>query len=126
MEDTMANAINWFEIPVNNMDRAKKFYETILGVDLALNEMGPTVMAWFPLENDAPGAAGTLLKADGFTPSYEGSLVYFSVQDIEAVLNKINSNGGKTLNPKTSIGEYGFYAHFEDSEGNRVALHSVQ
>ncbi len=120
----MANAINWFEIPVTDLERAKKFYENILGVKLDLNEMGPMQMAWFPMEQNAPGATGTLIKSEGYTPSHSGSLVYFSVPDIEATLSNIDSTGGKTLMPKTSIGDFGFIAHFEDCEGNRVALHS--
>jgi len=122
----MPNAVNWFEIPVNDMDRAKKFYEKILGVSLTINEMGPLVMAWFPNEPDAPGSTGTLIKAESYVPSVEGSMVYFSVDDIEAVLKRVEANGGKVVNPKMSIGEYGFVGHFIDCEGNRVALHSVQ
>lgn len=67
----------------------------------------------------------TLIKGEGYTPSFDGSMVYFSVDDIEATLAKIDSNGGKTLMEKTGIGEHGFIAHFEDSEGNRVSLHAV-
>ncbi len=122
----MANAINWFEIPVSDLERAKKFYENILGIKLDLNEMGPMQMAWFPMEQNAPGATGTLIKSEGYTPSHSGSLVYFSVPDIEATLSNIDSTGGKTLMPKTSIGDFGFIAHFEDCEGNRVALHAMQ
>jgi len=122
----MANAVNWFEIPVSDMDRAKKFYENVLGYELAINEMGPMQMAWFPMEQEGAGATGTLVKAEGYVPSHSGSMVYFSVEDIDGTLSKINSNGGSTLNPKTSIGEYGFIAHFTDCEGNKVALHSVQ
>ncbi len=120
----MANAINWFEIPVTDLERAKKFYENILGIKLDLNEMGPMQMAWFPMEQNAPGATGTLIKSEGYTPSHSGSLVYFSVPDIESTLSNIDSTGGKPLMPKTSIGDFGFIAHFEDCEGNRVALHS--
>jgi uncharacterized protein len=118
------NAVGWFEIPVTDLDRAVKFYESVLGIKLSRNEMGPLKMAWFPWEEDAMGAAGSLVKADGYTPSYAGTLVYFAVQDIDGTLAKINANGGKTLLPKMSIGEYGFIAHFQDTEGNRVALHS--
>jgi len=122
----MAHAVNWFEIPVTDMDRAKKFYESVLGYELALNEMGPFQMAWFPMEQDAAGAAGTLVKAEGYVPSQTGSMVYFSVGDIEGTLEKVNNGGGSTINPKTSIGEHGFVAHFKDTEGNKVALHSQQ
>jgi predicted enzyme related to lactoylglutathione lyase len=120
----MANAVNWFEIPVSDMDRAKKFYETVLGYELALNSMGPMHMAWFPMEQGGTGSTGSLIKAEGYVPSETGSVVYFSVEDIEATLAKVNENGGETVNPKTSIGEYGFVAHFKDTEGNKVALHS--
>jgi predicted enzyme related to lactoylglutathione lyase len=124
MMENKLNPINWFEIPANDLNKAKEFYEYILGVELSLNDMGPLKMAWFPMGQGAPGATGSLVQAEGYTPSYAGSLVYFSVADIERTLARVNEKGGKTLNPKMSIGEYGFVAHFEDCEGNRVALHS--
>lgn len=119
-----ANPVNWFEIPAADLQRAQAFYEAVLEVELDLNEMGPLKMAWFPMVRDGDGATGTLVENENYTPSYAGSLVYFSVEDIEEVLARIEANGGKVLNGKTSIGEYGYVAHFEDSEGNRVALHS--
>ncbi len=122
----MANPINWFEIPVTDMERAKTFYQNILRYELTITEMGPLLMAWFPMEPEGFGATGTLIKAEGYTPSHEGTVVYFSVESIEETLELINANGGKTLQPKTSIGEYGFVAQFEDTEGNRVALHTKE
>ena len=122
----MANAINWFEIPVNDLDRAKEFYEQALNISMTVTEMENLKMAWFPAEQNAPGASGTLIKAESYIPSHQGTMVYFYVEDIEKTLDRINDNGGKTINPKKSIGEYGFVAHFEDCEGNRVALHSMQ
>ena len=123
----MANAINWFEIPVNDLDRAKKFYESSFDVSLEPLNMPNMEMAMFPVDNEAKGTApGALIKAETYTPSYSGSVVYFTVDSIEGTLDKINSIGGKTLNPKMEIGENGFVAHFEDCEGNRVALHSFQ
>ncbi len=119
------NPVNWFEIPVNDLERARQFYETVFGFQLNLNEMGPMKMAWFPMTTGGGGATGTLMKAEGYTPSHAGTLVYFSVTDIEATLDKVNANGGKTLLPKTGIGEHGYIAHFQDCEGNRVALHSM-
>jgi predicted enzyme related to lactoylglutathione lyase len=118
------NPVNWFEIPVKDMNRAKSFYEHVFGLELSLNQMGHIQMGWFPMVQDGAGATGTLVKGEGYTPSHSGTLIYFSVTDIDAALKKINDQGGKTLSPRTSIGEYGFYALFEDSEGNRVALHS--
>ena len=119
------NAVNWFEIPVKDMDRAKDFYENILGIDISINEMGSSLMGWFPGGPEDQGATGTLIKSDGYKPSYDGSVVYLSVADIEGTLSKVSNNGGKTVLPKMGIGEYGFIAHFKDSEGNRVSLHSV-
>ncbi len=121
----MANPVNWFEIPVSDLDRARTFYQTVFGFEMPLQEMGPLKMAWFPMEQNAQYATGSLVKAEMYVPSMEGSMVYFSVDDIEATLGRIAENGGTVLNPKTPIGDFGFVAHFRDSEGNRVALHSV-
>lgn len=118
------NPVNWFEIPTTNLDRAQKFYEAVLGAELSRHEMGSLQMAWFPMEMGAAGATGSLVQADGYVPSHAGTMVYFTVGDIEMTLAKVTAHGGKVLNPKMSIGQYGFVAHFEDTEGNRVALHS--
>lgn len=118
-----ANPVNWFEIPVGDLARAKRFYESVLAVELVESEMGPNKMAWFPMEMGATGAAGTLIKADGYNASHDGSLVYLHVDTIDPTLELINSNGGRTLMPRMDIGQHGFIAHFEDTEGNRVALH---
>ena len=118
------NPVGWFEIPVADMDRAKAFYEAVFKVELQLNEMGPALMAWFPMYEDALGAAGTLIKLDGHNPSQDGVRVYFTAPDLEATLQRAADNGGEVLMPVTSIGEYGFVAHFVDTEGNRIAIHS--
>ncbi len=120
------NPVNWFEIPVKDVARARKFYEKVFGLELTPEEMGPYTMTFFPWTENAPGAAGTLIKGEGYEPSHAGTLVYFSVDDIEETLLKVTANGGRTLFPKKSIGEYGFIAHFEDTEGNRLALHSMK
>jgi hypothetical protein len=119
------NPVNWFEIPASDLARAKKFYESVFGVELAENEMGGGKMAWFPMEMGAAGAAGTLIQAEGYTPSHAGSLVYIHVPKIDVALDRISEAGGKALLPRTGIGQHGFIAHFEDSEGNRVALHEA-
>lgn len=118
-----ANPVNWFEIPVNDIAKAKTFYESILEIELTESEMGPKKMAWFPMEMGAAGSTGSLVEGDGYTPSHEGSLVYLHVDQIDPTLEKIDASGGKTLMPRMSIGQHGFIAHFEDCEGNRVALH---
>jgi len=120
------NPISWFEIPVRDVGKARKFYENVFDTQLTLEDMDGFNMAFFPMTENAPGAAGMLIKGETYEPSHAGTIVYFSVEDIEETLRRINANGGKTLLPKKSIGEYGFIAHFEDTEGNRLALHSVK
>jgi hypothetical protein len=122
---TNGNPVVWFEIPVKDLERATKFYESLLGVQLTRTEMGPLKMAMFPWVENAAGAAGALVMSQSYVPSHDGALVYFSVGDIDAMLAKVHAGGGITLMPRTGIGEYGFIAQFEDSEGNRVALHSM-
>ena len=119
------NPVNWFEIPVDDMARAVRFYEAVFGVSLQSMEMGPAQMAMFPMVQGGTNAAGALVKTDGYTPSHAGTVIYFSVADIEGTLAKITGAGGSTIVPKMSIGEHGFFAQFQDSEGNRVALHSM-
>ena len=80
-------------------------------------------MGWFPFEQGGPGATGTLIKAESYVPSHSGTMVYFSVPEIVDVLAKVEKAGGKIINEKFSIGEFGYCGHFEDTEGNRVALH---
>jgi len=118
------NPVGWFEIPVSDMQRAKAFYEKVFELELSLNQMGPAEMAWFPMHHEKNGAPGTLIKAEGYAPSNTGTVVYFQQVDIGAACGRIEEAGGKVLQPKMSIGEHGFVAHFEDTEGNRLALHS--
>lgn len=118
------NPVNWFEIAANDLARAKAFYEHAFGFSLTHMEMGPSKMEMFPMEQNASGSGGALIQTEGYTPSHEGTVIYFSVDDIEATLAKVGAKGGKTLQPKMSIGEFGFIALFEDSEGNRLGLHS--
>ena len=119
----MPNPVNWFEIPVTDMDRAKAFYETVFKIEIAINELDNSVMGWFPFDHSAPGATGTLIKGEAYIPSHAGTMVYFSVQEINDVLDRVEIAGGQVINPKFSIGEHGFCGHFEDTEGNRIAVH---
>ncbi|AFY01083.1 VOC family protein [Bdellovibrio bacteriovorus] len=114
----------WFEIPVKDMGRAMKFYEQSFDVSFTLSEMGPVKMAMFPMKEKEPGATGALVQGADYKPSHDGCLLYFSVNSIEDCLKKIKDKGGKTLTDKKSIGQYGFIATFEDTEGNKVALHA--
>jgi predicted enzyme related to lactoylglutathione lyase len=120
----MVNPVNWFMIPVRDLEKAKKFYEAVIDNELSRSEMGQMKMAWFPMSHGAPGAAGALVKGDGYVPSHGGTLVYLHVKDIDDTIARVRMHGGRVLLPKNRMGEYGFIAHFEDTEGNRVALHS--
>ncbi len=120
----MKNPVGYFEIPVNDLDRAISFYEKVFGYEFDRAMVDGNEMAWFPINKDAPGISGALAKGESYVPSTKGTLVYFSTNNIDDTLVKVNSSGGRTLYPKTSIGELGWVAEFEDSEGNRIALHS--
>lgn len=114
----------WFEIPVKDLERGKRFYESVLEVELRIQDFGHLQMAFFPDLEGGSGADGALVLAETYEPSYQGTMVYFGVEDIEATLGRVRAQGGKVITEKMSIGEFGFVGHFEDSEGNRVALHS--
>jgi predicted enzyme related to lactoylglutathione lyase len=119
------NPVNWFEIPVTDMDRAKKFYEAVFDAKLSPVIKGSTKMFEFPTAIDHYGAAGMLVEYEHHKPCMDGVLIYFHVADIDETLHKVNANSGKTLQPKTAIGAFGCVAHFQDCEGNRLALHSM-
>jgi len=123
---SITHVVNWFEIPVKDLDRAVRFYEKAFDVKLSTEEMAGLKMAMFPFKQGAPGAAGSLVQGASYEPSHAGSVVYFTVEDIPETLRRITANGGRTLMPKTGIGEYGSIAQFEDTEGNRLALHSMK
>jgi predicted enzyme related to lactoylglutathione lyase len=121
----MANAINWFEIPVKNFNRAKTFYETILGATMQPMEAMGMKSAFFPADLQKGSIGGCIIEGPGYEPSVKGSLVYLNGgEDLGVVLTKVPEAGGKIMLPKTAIGPNGFMAQFEDSEGNRVGLHS--
>lgn len=125
----MKHAISWFEIPAKDIDRAQKFYERIFEIQMQPMDFGGTKMRMFPLDDPMDGVGGTLIDSGGFhKPSLtEGPLIYLNGNpDVDIVLNRVPSAGGKIMVPKTEISpEYGFMAIFEDTEGNRIALHSV-
>ncbi|MDX2243653.1 MAG: VOC family protein [Leptolyngbyaceae cyanobacterium bins.302] len=120
----MKNPVGYFEIPVNDLDRAVSFYQHVFGHDFERAMVDGNEMAWFPIHENASGISGALAKGESYIPTTKGSLVYFNTDNIDEVLSKVNSNGGRTLYPKTLIGELGWVAEFEDTEGNRIALHS--
>lgn len=117
--------VGWFEIPVSDMDRAKTFYETVFKIDVKIQNFGGTLMGWFPDNNGAYGATGSLIKQESYIPSKDGTLVYFMSKDVQVELDRVETAGGKIAQRKTKISdEHGCMAVFIDSEGNRVALHS--
>ncbi len=120
----MANAINWFEIPAKNFDRAVKFYSTVIGGEFAQHEMTGIQMAFFPTEGQAVG--GAVCSGEGYTPSAEGSKIYLNGgNDLSDPLSRVEGAGGKVVLPKTKItDEIGYMAIFIDTEGNQVAFHS--
>jgi len=119
------NPVHWFEIPVIDIERAKQFYESLFGYSLFLTQISAGENLLFPREEIAAGASGTLVKGERFTPSQQGTVVYFSVEDIEAVCNKAKAAGGSVLVPATPIGDgWGVFAHLLDTEGNKIGVWS--
>jgi predicted enzyme related to lactoylglutathione lyase len=121
----MQNPVYHFEIPVTDMERAIRFYEDVLGYELTRQEVDGYEMAFFPRADGKPGASGALAKGDVYVPSKAGAIIYFDVPDIDPILEKAKAKGAKILYPKKSIGEAGFVAEIEDSEGNRIALNAL-
>jgi hypothetical protein len=121
------NVVGWFEIPVSKIERAKKFYETVFDFEINVMDFGGTLMGWFPSAGEAYGATGSLIQDKNYTPSTDGTLVYFACENLALELSRITSAGGTVLQKKTQISpEHGYMAVFNDTEGNRVALHSKQ
>jgi predicted enzyme related to lactoylglutathione lyase len=122
---TRKDAVNWFELYVNDFERAKHFYETVLQNSLQTFDMENSRMAMFPHEQ-ANGVGGSITKMNGLSPGQGGTLVYLNVEgDLDGVLQRIPTAGGSVLKPRTSIGQHGFIAVFKDTEGNSVGLHSM-
>jgi len=120
------DALNWFEIAVADMPRAKGFYETILGTTLFEMSMLGSQMAMFPSDM-ANGVGGSLTLMEGMNPGVGGTLVYLNVEgELDDVISRIEPAGGKILRPRFAIGEHGFIAIFMDTEGNAVGLHSLK
>lgn len=122
------NPIGWIEIPVTDMERAMKFYEEVFGFKLERHTMGPLDMAWFPTIPDSIGCSGSLVKHEQwYKPTLDGPLVYFTAfsGDVDVELARAEKAGGKIRIPKKLIApDIGYMAVFEDTEGNRIALHS--
>lgn len=126
MSEIKANAINWFEIPVGDINRAKSFYEQMLDSDLEIIEMNGMKMAFLPYDSEKGGVGGSIVQSDMHIPSESGSVVYLNGGDnLQQSLDRAVNAGGHVVMPKTKVNDdVGYIAMFKDSEGNRVALHS--
>ena len=125
------NVITWFEIPVSDMDRAKKFYENILDIEMVHKTVGDEEGAFFPFNPDVIQATsgrvtGVLSKSETNRPSANGTVVHINASpNIQSVLDKVEKAGGKVITPKMQI-PAGFIAIIMDTEGNKVGLHAEQ
>ena len=126
----MANALNWFDIPVSDLDRARTFYGTVLETELTppmdLGVEGPSEGGKQAIFLTQDGVGGALVQSDYYQPSQQGSVIYLNGgDDLSIPLGRVEPAGGKVLADKMGIGENGFIAFFLDTEGNKVGLHSM-
>lgn len=118
------NPVGWFEIYVQNMNRARSFYESVFGAPLE-KLASPEIDMWtFPMKPDVPGSAGALVQMDGYPSGGNSTLVYFTCEDCAVEEKRAAENGGSIFKEKFSIGEYGFISLVKDTEGNLIGLHS--
>ena len=124
--DTTANALNWFEISVTDMARAKKFYQEVFGIEMDEQEMMGMTMAYFPADMMNGKVGGGLVESPYHKPSTDGAKIYLNGNpDLDTALGKVEAAGGQVTMPKTKISdEIGYMAFFMDTEGNSVAMHS--
>ena len=122
----MGNPVGWFEIYVQDMARAKAFYEGVFERKLEkLNS--PDIEMWaFPMDTEKWGAGGALVKMPGFQSGGNSVLAYFSCEDCAVEEARVKTHGGRIQKPKMSIGQYGFIALAFDTEGNMIGLHSLK
>lgn len=122
------NPVGWFEIYVQDMDRAKTFYQKTFEVTLErLQSPSPDLELWaFPMKSESPGCPGALVKMEGKDSGGGGTIIYFSCEDCSVEAGRAASNGGKIERPKFAIGDYGFIAFVLDTEGNMIGLHSME
>ncbi|WP_225036010.1 VOC family protein [Winogradskyella sp. SM1960] len=123
------NPVVWFEINVNDLNRAATFYEAVLEItleDLKDPTSDDLTMKSFPSDMENYGAAGALVKMEGAEPSANGSMVYFGCKDCKEPESRVEKNGGKILQSKMAIGEHGFISVVMDTEGNSIGFHSLK
>lgn len=125
------NPVVWFEIYVNDMARARKFYETVLNdklEDMPMDDQSNLEMVMFPGVEDmkAPNASGALVKMEGMEAGGNSTIVYFASDDCAIEESRVAGAGGKVMQSKFSIGEYGFISLCLDTEGNSFGVHSMK
>lgn len=121
----MENLISWFEIPATDFSRAASFYKAILGFEIKETEMFGTKMGFFP--TDGKNVSGAIVQGEDYEPSTNGVVTYLNGgNDLQTVLDKVESNNGKVIVAKTQISpEMGYFGMFIDTEGNKMAVHSI-
>ena len=120
------NNVGWFEIYVDDMTRARSFYETVIGTKLE-RLPGPDVEMWaFPMDEQAPGSPGSLVHMPGFPVGGNSTVVYFTCEDCAQEESRVVGAGGRIEKEKFSIGPYGFISLVYDTEGNMIGLHSMK
>ena len=119
------NPVGWFEIYVDDIERAKAFYETVF--DVQLDRLGTEgIEMWqFPSDMSRHGASGTIAHVDGMPAGSNSTVVYFQCEDCAVEESRIAGAGGTVVRPKMSIGEYGYVTLANDTEGNLIGLHSL-
>lgn len=127
----MKNAVNWFEIYTSDFKRAKKFYTEVFKlklIDVPTNSDRHSTMEYavFPNTENKEGVNGALVRIDEAKPGIGGTLVYFSTEEINTELNRVEAAGGKIIRPKLQVGDFGFIALIEDTEGNMIGLRSMK
>lgn len=124
--EMLHNAISWFEIPVTDFDRAKKFYSTIYDYDMPEMQMGPVKMGILLHHRDNGGIGGAIVCGEGYQPATNGAKVYLNAgNDLTTVLGRVEAAGGKIILDKTEIGQMGFISIIQDTENNHISLHSM-
>lgn len=119
----MINPVQWFEIAATQIERAKVFYKEVFGLQFEYIEMPDTKMYMFGMPGHV-GTPGCLVQSSSSKPSTEGTIVYFTCEDVNQEVARVEKAGGQIIVPKTDIGEFGFFAQAIDTEGNRIGLHS--
>lgn len=120
------NPVHWFEIYVQDMQRARKFYESVLGVQLVKLPATDFDIWTFPMHKDKPGSAGALVKMEGCPSGGNSTLIYFACADCAIEAARVIKAGGMIFKEKFSIGQYGFIALARDTEGNMFGMHSME